>query len=116
MVSYIHAGVFVPVLGPSADTEKFTFAASQNPSLRLAYWDENAYVSELVVGNAPLQAISDHGKADESMSKAAQAAATEGLLKPSKEPEAKSKKRKVDIDISAGSKKVWIVNGRVYHL
>lgn len=106
MVSYIHAGVFVPVLGSSADAEKFTFAASQNPSLRLAYWDENAYVNELVVGNAPNQAISDTGKADESVAKAADDAATEGLLKPSKEPEAKSKKRKVDMDTSTGSKKV----------
>ena len=52
LVSYIHAGVFVPVHNPSAATERFTFSPLSNPSIKLQYWDEEAYVTELVV-NAP---------------------------------------------------------------
>ncbi|RVX70056.1 hypothetical protein B0A52_06228 [Exophiala mesophila] len=46
-VSYIHAGVFVPVVNPSREMEKFTFSPLGNPAMKLAYWDENAYLSEL---------------------------------------------------------------------
>ncbi|KAL9619314.1 MAG: hypothetical protein Q9160_006079 [Pyrenula sp. 1 TL-2023] len=47
--SYIHAGVFVPVINPTASVERFTFSPLANPSLKLAYWDEDAYVTELTV-------------------------------------------------------------------
>lgn len=49
MVSYIHAGVFVPVLSPTVANDRFTFNPIGNPSLKLQYWDEDAYVTELVV-------------------------------------------------------------------
>lgn len=49
MVSYIHAGVFVPVLNPAIANDRFTFNPIGNPSLKLQYWDEDAYVTELVV-------------------------------------------------------------------
>ena len=49
LVSYIHAGVFVPVLNPTVSTERFTFSPLNNPALKLAYWDDYAYVTELVV-------------------------------------------------------------------
>ncbi|KAK5035369.1 hypothetical protein LTS07_002806 [Exophiala sideris] len=49
LVSFIHAGVFVPVLNPSPDTERFTFSPIGNPAMKLAYWDEDAYVTELAV-------------------------------------------------------------------
>lgn len=49
LVSYIHAGVFVPVLNPSPEIERFTFSPIGNPSMKLAYWDEAAYVTELAV-------------------------------------------------------------------
>lgn len=49
MVSYIHAGVFVPVLSPTPANNRFTFNPIGNPSLKLQYWDEDAYVTELVV-------------------------------------------------------------------
>ncbi|CEL08085.1 Putative Rna-binding protein [Aspergillus calidoustus] len=51
MVSYIHAGVFVPVMNPNASTEKFTFSPLNNPALKLMYWDEDAYVNELMVSS-----------------------------------------------------------------
>jgi len=49
LVSYIHAGVFVPVLNPTPSAERFTFSPLGNPSMKLAYWDEDAYVTELIV-------------------------------------------------------------------
>ena len=52
LVSYIHAGVFVPVFDFSAIEERFTFSPLQNPSMRLAYWDEGAYVTELCINKA----------------------------------------------------------------
>lgn len=52
LVSYIHAGVFVPVLDPYSIDPKFTFSPLANPAMRLAYWDEGAYTTELVVNKA----------------------------------------------------------------
>lgn len=49
LVSYIHAGVFVPALNPTPSTERFTFSPLANPAMKLAYWDEAAYVTELVI-------------------------------------------------------------------
>lgn len=56
LASYIHAGVFVPVLNPTASTERFTFSPLGNPAMKLAYWDEDAYVTELKVSTAELDA------------------------------------------------------------
>jgi len=85
LVSYIHAGVFVPVHNPSAATERFTFSPLSNPSIKLQYWDEEAYVTELVV-NAP--GVHDHNPKQP----ATNPADIEGL-KPIQEVD-KSKKRK----------------------
>lgn len=49
-VSFIHSGVFIPVYSPSSkgqNLEKYTFLGSTG--LRLKYWDEEGYVSEMVV-------------------------------------------------------------------
>lgn len=51
LVSYIHAGVFVPVMDPTASTERFTFSPLNNPSLKLMYWDDEGYVTELTVSS-----------------------------------------------------------------
>jgi RNA-binding protein 5/10 len=50
-VSYIHPGVFVPVYNPPEEAERFTFLPliPVGGGMRLAYWDEEAYVSELVL-------------------------------------------------------------------
>lgn len=55
LVTYIHAGVFVPVLNPTASTLRFTFSPLSNAAMKLAYWDEDAYVTELMVsaGDVP---------------------------------------------------------------
>lgn len=99
LATYIHAGVFVPVLNPTASTERYTFSPLANPSLKLAYWDEGAYVAELVL-NAP-------GDDEIPSSKDNQVPAVdkEGLAKKDSE---KSKKRKPDGVASSGSKKAAV--------
>lgn len=50
--SYIHPGVFVPVYNAPRGAERFTFlpmTANVGGGLRLAYWDDDGYVSEHIV-------------------------------------------------------------------
>jgi hypothetical protein len=82
LVSYIHAGVFVPV--KPSDDPAYSFAVSTNPAIRLAYWDQRAYLRELVVSNdAPASPTADE----------------------TPEVEPKGKKRKADAASSQPSKK-----------
>ncbi|EXJ85572.1 hypothetical protein A1O1_05937 [Capronia coronata CBS 617.96] len=69
LVSYIHAGVFVPVLNPSASTKRFTFSPLGNPAMKLAYWDENAYVAELAVSKPASRSDKKSSTADGKTSK-----------------------------------------------
>lgn len=94
LVSYIHAGVFVPVHNPSAAIERFTFSPLGNPTVKLQYWDEEAYVTELVV-SAP-EPVDTTSKAT------AQASADSEGLKQMPDPE-KLKKRKPQLEASANS-------------
>ena len=53
-VSFIHSGVFVPIYNPKntgRGLEKYTFLGTNG--LRLAYWDEEGYVSELIIAKEP---------------------------------------------------------------
>lgn len=59
LVSYIHAGVFVPELNPAPSNERFLFTPLGNTSLKLQYWDRDAYVTELVV-SAPESSRTDN--------------------------------------------------------
>ncbi|KAL4778680.1 hypothetical protein BJX76DRAFT_362506 [Aspergillus varians] len=96
MVSYIHAGVFVPVMNPTASTERFTFSPLGNPAMKLMYWDEDAYVSELTVSTDTevQQAPKNDKPASQSEAK-------------TKEAAEKAKKRKADASSSAsGAKKM----------
>ncbi|KAL6237021.1 hypothetical protein BDW75DRAFT_93612 [Aspergillus navahoensis] len=93
MVSYIHAGVFVPVMNPSASTERFTFSPLSNPAVKLMYWDEDAYVTELTVSTDPEPQGNDKP-----------AGQPEGKIKDATD---KAKKRKADAASSAsGTKKM----------
>jgi RNA-binding protein 5/10 len=95
-VSYIHAGVFVPVLQPfGAEFAKFTFSPLSNPAVNLMYWDEAAYASELPIATVE-QSSSKSKESDHA--KLAAAAANEGLVGSSKDGEPRSKKRKLDKD------------------
>ncbi|KAE8390914.1 hypothetical protein BDV23DRAFT_154111 [Aspergillus alliaceus] len=98
LVSYIHAGVFVPVINHSASTDRFTFSPLNNPSLKLMYWDEEAYVTELTV--SPGDSDINQG-----LPKNDQASQLENLGKSQKDAD-KSKKRKADASAAAGGKKL----------
>lgn len=98
LASYIHAGVFVPVLNPTASTERFTFSPLTNPSMKLAYWDEEGYVTELKVSTTELDAGRGKSKTDR---------LAESQLKSAKDAE-KAKKRKAESAPSAGAKKLAV--------
>ena len=106
---YIHAGVFVPVFNASEETERFTISPLGNSATKLAYWDEEAWVNELVVstGSPKLGTATNEGHARSSADQAAAAAENEGLVKPVTEGETKTKKRKADAAATAKPKKVF---------
>jgi RNA-binding protein 5/10 len=92
-VAYIHSGVFIPYLKPITNEQenKFTFAASHNPSLRLSYWNPTVYASEFTVFN--------EGLYEEKPTEQAPAADSNSAAKD-------SKKRKADKELAApGGKK-----------
>lgn len=93
-VSYIHPGVFVPVYNASSEANYFTFLplTPVGGGMRLAYWDEEGYVSELELGN------DNSDTADETRGSAAAQVAGAQTDKTEK----KTKKRKAD-GSSAGS-------------
>lgn len=95
LVSYIHAGVFVPVLNPSPDIERFTFSPIGNPAMKLAYWDEDAYVTELAV-SMPTSATQG--------SKTGPTPADLGGLKPKESDKGKKRKAQTESE-AAGVKK-----------
>ena len=105
---YIHAGVFVPVLTATEEIEYFTFSPLGNTATKLAYWDEEAWASELVVstGSPVLGAATGEGDVRSSADQAALAAQSEGLVKPGTENETKAKKRKAETSANAKPKKV----------
>ncbi|KAK6580576.1 hypothetical protein PZA11_006812 [Diplocarpon coronariae] len=97
VVSYIHAGVFVPILHPvGEESALFTFSPLSNSATRLMYWDEAAYASERVTAIAPAKPSVKSKKSEHA--KLAIAAAKEGLVNPGDEGEPKVKKRKTEKD------------------
>lgn len=95
LVTYIHAGVFVPVLNPTASTIPFIFSPLSNAAMKLAYWDENAYVTELMVAAADVPTPAKSSKLP--------TAEKEGLILL-KDAE-KSKKRKAEAAAAPAGKK-----------
>ena len=98
----------MPVFSTTEENDKFTFSPLSNDATKLAYWDEEAYVSELVVSSGspkPSSTIGD-SQIPSASDLAAVAAAGEGLLEPGKETEAKTKKRKNDANTAGKQKKV----------
>ena len=99
--------MFVPESNVSKDMERFTFAPLGNTAFRLAYWDKEAWASELVVsGGLPI-----HGQASgeyqvrSAVDQAAAAAENEGLLQPGKDAEVRAKKRKAEATAATKQKK-----------
>lgn len=99
----------MPDFSTEAGNERFTFSPLGNTATNLAYWDKDAYVSELVVSMpASIKAVEARSKrgADKAAGKAAAAAEKEGLLGPSIESELKAKKRKTETKDATKPKKV----------
>ncbi|KAI9877440.1 MAG: hypothetical protein M1830_003897 [Pleopsidium flavum] len=106
MVSYVHAGIFVPVFSPVPGTERFTFSPLGNTATKLAYWDDEAYVNELMLSTAEQEKGTTASETGTSAAnKAAAAAEKEGLVTAGKESEAKVKKRKAEASAAASKKK-----------
>ncbi|KAL8876571.1 MAG: hypothetical protein Q9198_005262, partial [Flavoplaca austrocitrina] len=105
-VNYVHAGVFVPVFSAS-DPDEFCFNPLGNTATKLAYWDKEAYVSQLAVSSGP--ADMSTGAADSQVKSSADIAAAaaegEGLLQSGKENEVKAKKRKAEATNAAAKLK-----------
>ncbi|CAG8898809.1 unnamed protein product [Penicillium egyptiacum] len=99
LVSYIHGGVFVPVMNASSGASYFTFSPSNNPSLKLMYWDDAAFVTELVVSTEEDDAAQEQ-RANKTTSNHGDAQA-----KGMKDSD-KGKKRKTDGPASANTKKL----------
>ncbi|KAL9037409.1 MAG: hypothetical protein Q9180_003730 [Flavoplaca navasiana] len=105
-VDYVHAGVFVPVFSAS-DPDEFCFNPLGNTATKLAYWDKEAYVSQLAVSSGPADLST--GAADSQVKSSADIAAAaaegEGLLQSGKENEVKAKKRKAEAPNAAAKLK-----------
>ncbi|KAF2674884.1 hypothetical protein BT63DRAFT_381570 [Microthyrium microscopicum] len=104
LATYIHAGVFVPYIPVSPEDIKFSFAATTNPLLRLAYWEPKAYVREFVVSDTPPNFKTN--TTTSSTTNNLDPAGMEGIIKNSKDADGKSKKRKADIATTGANKKV----------
>ncbi|KAI4272665.1 MAG: hypothetical protein LQ337_005148 [Flavoplaca oasis] len=105
-VDYVHAGVFVPVFSAS-DPDEFCFNPLGNTATKLAYWDKEAYVSQLAVSSGPadLSSGAADGQVKSSADIAAAAAEGEGLLQSGKENDVKAKKRKAEATNAAAKLK-----------
>ncbi|EKV19025.1 hypothetical protein PDIG_05220 [Penicillium digitatum PHI26] len=99
LVTYIHGGVFVPVMNATSGASYYTFSPSNNPSLKLMYWDDAAYVTELVLSTAEDDATQEQ-KANKTISSHG-----DGQAKGTKDSD-KGKKRKADASTSANTKKL----------
>ncbi|OQD83366.1 hypothetical protein PENANT_c017G06010 [Penicillium antarcticum] len=97
MVSYIHAGVFIPVMTPTPNTARFSFSPLNNPALKLMYWDDEGFVNELTLSREEDDDANEQQQGDKS--------ASHPNDKGIKDSE-KSKKRKADAAVSANAKKL----------
>lgn len=100
IVTYIHAGVFVPVMNPTASTDRFTFSPLGNSSVKLMYWDDEGYVTELMLSSGQDEAPQDQAKSEKPTGNQ-----QDGRLKGLKDTE-KAKKRKADAEANANAKKM----------
>lgn len=104
---YVHAGVFIPIFNTSKETERFTFSPLGSTATKLAYWDEDAWASELAVstGSPKLGSAAGEGQVRSAADQAAAAAENEGLLRPGNEADTRMKKRKAEANATAKQKK-----------
>ena len=84
------------------------FSPLGNTATKLAYWDEGAWVSELIVSIGSPQLAENEIQVRSAADQAAAAAENEGLLKPGKEVDTKLKKRKAETNAASKQKKVLL--------
>lgn len=96
LASYIHAGVFIPATEIKSSTERFFFTPLANPALKLAYWDQDAGISEFIVNTVDTPEVAVKPAAGNPADKAG--------LKPLQDVE-KGKKRKVADSTASTTKK-----------
>ncbi|RFU33688.1 hypothetical protein B7463_g2666, partial [Scytalidium lignicola] len=109
MVTYIHAGVFVPVLYPTGpESSRFTFSPLSNASLKLMYWDEAAYASELIMVEPPAASTAKETEQGNAVANAA----NEGLVESRRSEDAKPKKRKAEKDTTIVAPHLQFWNNR----
>lgn len=106
-VSFIHPGVFVPVFNLTEEAEAFTFISWGNPTTRLQYWDDGAYVGQLLLAD-PIESAYNRGKTLSAADEAALAAQKEGIVAVGDDADARSKKRKIETKDATKPKKVSI--------
>lgn len=100
LVTYIHAGVFVPVMDPADSNNNFTFSPLSNPSLKLMYWDAEGYVSELKLSSSEGETVQEQAQGEKPKNKQKDA-----QVKGIKDTD-KSKKRKADAALNSNAKKM----------
>jgi RNA-binding protein 5/10 len=91
----------VPSMSTSEDP-RFSFSATNNPSVRLAYWDQNAYLHELVVSETP--PINSLSTAEQTSKSTAQSN-SDSVTANTKDGDSKSKKRKAEPNVPNSNKK-----------
>ncbi|RKF71786.1 putative RNA-binding protein C57A7.13 [Golovinomyces cichoracearum] len=98
LAAYIHAGVFVPIIHPLKDEDlQYTFNPLSSSSVKLMYWDEAAYASELVTATDENQTTLN-SKLAEGVHLTATTSTNEGLIPVGKNGEPRPKKRKAEKD------------------
>ena len=108
MLSFVHTGVFVPVSERDPVSTRLTFSPLNNPSMRLTYWDEEAYLSELVLTTEDIPFIQNSKEGSYSTTgKPASTNATgeDGVVKETKSND-KTKKRKAETGPTTTNKMV----------
>ncbi|KAK5003528.1 hypothetical protein LTR39_006397, partial [Cryomyces antarcticus] len=107
IVRYIQAGVFMPLYGSFLrDPERYSFASSTDPSVRLRYRDADAYASELVISTGPPDdSRRTTGATVITTNPATMSAMKEASILGGLEGPRKSKKRKAEAENFTGSKK-----------
>ncbi|CAZ84419.1 unnamed protein product [Tuber melanosporum] len=91
-VSYIHPGVFVPVYNAPKGADKFTFTAMSahvGNGLRLAYWDDDGFVSEHTVSKPEETSVGSDDAIKE----------RQKGIKEGSEEKGKGKKKKLDKEV-----------------
>lgn len=93
MVTYIHAGVFIPASDPSVTANRFSFRPLNSQAPKLMYWDDGGFVTELTLST------------EEDNTMQGQPSQPSNQAKGTKDQE-KAKKRKADTTASANPKKL----------